>query len=93
MTLCIKSPLYGVPGNHEYWSGSSFEVISEAFEKTGGCWLVNKQILIQKKYLIVGINGMGHNLLEKEFMYEDSTGEKRILLNHYPAFVDGIENK
>ncbi len=32
----IKSPLYGVPGNHDYWCKANFEVIRKAFAATGG---------------------------------------------------------
>ena len=38
----INKPLYGVPGNHEYWSGASFEAISECLRRTGGEWLVDR---------------------------------------------------
>ncbi|MGP8020719.1 MAG: metallophosphoesterase, partial [Limisphaerales bacterium] len=30
----IKSPMFGVPGNHDYWSGASFEVIGRCFAAT-----------------------------------------------------------
>src|SRR5690242_16991129 len=32
----IKSPVYGVPGNHDYWSKAPFGQISECFARTGG---------------------------------------------------------
>ena len=32
----IKKPLYGVPGNHEYWHNVDFKKIEEVFIKTGG---------------------------------------------------------
>src|ERR1039457_6420230 len=34
----IKSPMFGVPGNHDYWSGASFGVIGQCFTATGGAW-------------------------------------------------------
>jgi predicted MPP superfamily phosphohydrolase len=37
-----KCPLYGVPGNHDYWSGASFAAIRECFKSTGGDWLVDQ---------------------------------------------------
>ena len=40
----IRKPLYGVPGNHDYWSGVSFEPISSCFESTGGAWLEDRDV-------------------------------------------------
>ena len=54
----IKVPLYGVPGNHEYWSGASFERIGECFRRTGGDWLVDQSaVTLGGKVLIVGSSG------------------------------------
>ncbi len=39
----IKSPMFGVPGNHDYSSGASFEVIGQCFAATGGAWLLDEQ--------------------------------------------------
>jgi hypothetical protein len=38
----IKSPMYGVPGNHDYWSRAPFNDISKCFAATGGAWLVDQ---------------------------------------------------
>ena len=32
----INKPLYGVPGNHEYWHNVDLESVAEVFRKTGG---------------------------------------------------------
>src|ERR1700744_1529296 len=37
----IKSPLFGVPGNHDYWSRASFAPIEKCFAATGGAWLID----------------------------------------------------
>ncbi len=39
----IKSPLYGVPGNHDYWCKANFEVIGKTFAATGGSWLRDEE--------------------------------------------------
>src|SRR5258708_4010758 len=31
----IKSPMYGVPGNHDYWSKAPFDAIAKCFAATG----------------------------------------------------------
>lgn len=38
----ITVPVFGVPGNHDYHSRSSFALNRKGFEATGGAWLVNK---------------------------------------------------
>lgn len=54
----IKMPLYGVPGNHEYWSGASFDLISQCFESTGGGWLVDHTVVtLGGRLQIVGRSG------------------------------------
>src|SRR4030095_7579395 len=40
----IKSPVFGIPGNHDYWSGADFSVIAETFNATGGAWLLDRQV-------------------------------------------------
>jgi len=39
----IKSPVFGVPGNHDYWSRAPFAEISKCFAATGGAWLLDEQ--------------------------------------------------
>lgn len=54
----IKMPLYGVPGNHEYWSGASFDLISQCFESTGGGWLADHAVVtLGGRLQIVGKSG------------------------------------
>ena len=42
----IKSPLYGVPGNHDYWSKAVFADIEKVFAATGGGWLLDRQMVL-----------------------------------------------
>jgi predicted MPP superfamily phosphohydrolase len=42
----IQAPLYGVPGNHDYWSGADFEEVAKGFEKTGGAWLIDRSVAV-----------------------------------------------
>lgn len=44
MLQTIKSPLYRVPGNHDYWANVDFKLIAAAFAKTGGRWLLDESI-------------------------------------------------
>ncbi len=84
----INCPLFGVPGNHEYWSGVSFEDINKTFKSTGGLWLINQKT----KFENIEITGMAH----EEYKHLQSSKKapdkqhkqyKQLLLTHYPAIV------
>jgi len=38
----VKAPLFGVPGNHDYWCQASFAPIQKCFAATGGAWLLDE---------------------------------------------------
>lgn len=85
----VRSPLYGVPGNHDYWSGASFEEIARAFEATGGAWLVDRETAFPGGALsIVGASSHDAGFIAKG----DGKG-KRLLLTHYPAFADLLKGR
>src|SRR5439155_3316907 len=51
----IKSPVYGVPGNHDYWSKAPFDRIAACFAATGGGWLVElQQVTADGKVSLLG---------------------------------------
>jgi spermidine/putrescine-binding protein len=80
----IKSPLFGVPGNHDYWSGISFAPVHKCFESTGGAWLLDERRKIAGgKINLIGVtcNHGNQALLPLE------PAMKNILLVHYPAWV------
>ena len=80
----IKSPLYGVPGNHEYWSKVSFEPIRKTFESTGGAWLLDEQRRTRDgRMTLTGLTCEGR---QPATLLPDA-GTKNILLLHYPAWV------
>ena len=81
----IKHPVYGVPGNHDYWSGASFSMIAQYCKSTGGDWLVDRDTLTQDgRIQIIGATGNQFQLppLKQEL--------KRLLLVHYPLFVEQV---
>jgi len=81
----IKAPLYGVPGNHDYWSGVDFEVVAEAFAATGGKWLLDEQVLTRDGR----VNMIGATCT-KESGVEPRPGLKNLLLIHYPSWVERL---
>ena len=78
----IKAPMFGVPGNHDYWSKASFEPIHKCFSATGGAWLMDEQRLIAgRKINLIGIT-CSHN---NQALLPLNPAVKNILLMHYPA--------
>ena len=41
----IRAPLYGIPGNHDYWAQVDFKVVAESFAATGGKRLMDQNVL------------------------------------------------
>ena len=80
----VKSPMYGVPGNHDYWSRAPFGEIAQCFAATGGAWLVNEQRAVAGgKINLIGIARIG----PKHPSPPAVPGTKNILLMHYPAWI------
>jgi len=80
----IKSPLYGVPGNHDYWSKINFDDVAKCFAATGGGWLLDRQGLTRDgKVNIIGASCVS----ARQQTLPPQPGVKNILLLHYPAWV------
>jgi predicted MPP superfamily phosphohydrolase len=80
----IKSPMYGVPGNHDYWSRVPFEGIIKCFAATGGAWLVDEQrVIANGKINVMGMARLGPS----HKMPRPQAGCLNLLLVHYPAWV------
>jgi predicted MPP superfamily phosphohydrolase len=86
----IKSPLYGVPGNHDYWSRAVFADFEKAFARTGGAWLMDTQVMTANgKIQIAGatcLRGAPAALTPR-------AGAKNIYLLHYPLLAERVVNK
>jgi predicted MPP superfamily phosphohydrolase len=86
----VKSPMYGVPGNHDYWSRSPFGEIRKCFASTGGAWLEDEQqVTADGKVNIVSLARLGQN----HPLPSPNSGMKNILLMHYPAWVKGLDGR
>ncbi len=80
----IKSPMFGVPGNHDFWSNVSFEPIRQCFNATGGAWLMDEQREIAGgKINLIGIT-CSH---DRRALLPLNPAKKNIVLMHYPAWV------
>jgi len=82
----LRCPIFGVPGNHEYWSGVSFEDIEKTFKNTGGSWLVNRRI----RFGNIEITGMADEEYRRTETDENNLPDRTLLLTHYPAMVNQI---
>jgi uncharacterized protein len=81
----IRAPLYGVPGNHDYWAKVDFAVVAESFAATGGRWLMDEEVLTRDGHLnIIGAT------CTKAPDVRPREGLKNLLLIHYPFWVERL---
>lgn len=80
----INSPLYGVPGNHDYDSGISFANIRKSFSSTGGAWLVDEQMPIAGGK--INLIGIAH-VTPQHPPPAAKPGTMNLVMCHYPAYV------
>jgi predicted MPP superfamily phosphohydrolase len=81
----VKAPLYGNPGNHDYWSHADFGEIAEAFATTGGAWLVDNFTMTRDGK--VTINGAGIMTSSK---IQPGPKTKNVMMLHYPEWVERL---
>lgn len=83
----IKSPVYGVPGNHDYWSKAPFDSIEKCLAATGGAWLLdNQRVSGDGKFTIIG----AACLRSGRPPLRTNPATRNILLMHYPAWVNQL---
>lgn len=83
----IKAPVYGVPGNHDYWSKAPFEPFVKYFEATGGGWLLDEQrVTADGKFTITGVTCLS----SRQPAISANTGTRNMFLMHYPAWVKKV---
>jgi uncharacterized protein len=81
----IKSPLYGVPGNHDYWAGADFKMIGDAFAKTGGRWLLDESVSSADG----NVNFAGATCSKSPDLALNPD-KKNVVMIHYPEWVDKL---
>jgi predicted MPP superfamily phosphohydrolase len=79
----LEIPLFGVPGNHDYWSGADFAEIDRSFRRTGGQWLVDAAAVC------TGHQILGYSCTGETRLLPDSS-HPAIGLVHYPAWADRL---
>lgn len=84
----IKSPLYGVPGNHDFWSHAPFEGIAKCFAATGGAWLLDQEaVTADGKFSLLGAAWLD----PKRGSLKGRSSTTNIFLMHYPAWVEKLK--
>jgi predicted MPP superfamily phosphohydrolase len=86
----IKSPMYGVPGNHDYWSKVPFAGIAKCFAASGGAWLLDEPAVTPDgKFFVTGAAFM---TFKRDPLRVDPA-RRNIFLMHYPAWVDKLAGR
>lgn len=83
----IKSPLYGVAGNRDYWAKMPFDGIAAHFKASGGQWLIGQTaVTADGQFTILGSACLKAN----EPPLRQNASTRNILLMHYPAWVNNL---
>ena len=83
----IKSPVYGVPGNHDYWSKAVFEPFERTFAATGGGWMQDGEaVTADRSFVLKGISSLSF----RRGSLKPSASLPTIVLMHYPAWVKNL---
>lgn len=86
----LQAPLFGVPGNHDFWSGASFAPIKKCFAATGGAWLMGSRCEVADgKLNLIGITCLAKN----QPVPPCESSAKNILLMHYPGWVKNLPGR
>jgi predicted MPP superfamily phosphohydrolase len=82
--------VYGVPGNHDYWSKAPFDGIEKCLAATGGAWLLDSQrVSGDGKFTIIGASCL-HSQRPPP---RANPATRNILLMHYPAWVNQLSGQ
>ncbi len=80
----IKSPLVGVPGNHDYWAKINFDSLDRCFAASGGAWLLDQQWRSPDgQWTVTGETCLG---APQNGLVPDAK-TRNVLLVHYPAWA------
>jgi predicted MPP superfamily phosphohydrolase len=86
----LNKPVYGVPGNHDYWSGIHFQKVADEFKEMGGEWLCDTHGVVKGGTVeIVGRTGMDTGIP----VAPGNAIKKRILLVHYPDWTNRVDDR
>ena len=81
----IRSPVYGIPGNHDYISQAPFDQYTRAFAATGGAWIPNTSIVLPEHDLEL----FGNGIVGMPSVNAPAVS-RQVLLMHYPEMADHL---
>src|SRR5947207_6821616 len=82
----IQAPVYGSPGNHDYWSHVSFPEFTRVFGAKGGARLVDRSVVLPRHGIeLVGMAVQGIHALAPP------QANRRVLLMHYPEMASHLQ--
>jgi predicted MPP superfamily phosphohydrolase len=80
----IQCPLFGIPGNHDHWSGANFAPAREVFAATGGGWLMDEtRTTAGGRVRIIALD-------RSQAPLRPQPGVFNLVLMHYPAWADEL---
>ncbi|MCC6232222.1 MAG: metallophosphoesterase family protein [Verrucomicrobiales bacterium] len=86
----LRLPVYGIPGNHDYWSGIDFDRVQDAFRATGGGWLLDQTVDAGSGRVLLA----GHSCQNNVTLDPGPAGQRpRVALVHYPGWADRLSGQ
>lgn len=80
----IRCPIYGIPGNHDHWSGADFGLMRKVFAATGGGWLMDEvRVVPGERIRLMALDRSMAPL-------RPVAGVFNLVLMHYPAWADDL---
>jgi uncharacterized protein len=81
----IKAPLFGIPGNHDYWAKADFKQIAAGFARQGGRWLIDEAVDVDRGSVrLWGVTG------GRRPEFSPRAGQLNLLMSHYPVWVERL---
>lgn len=84
----VKAPMFGVPGNHDYWADVDFDSVAECFAASGGKWLMDGEAITRDgRVQVLGAT------CSQPGSFTPRPEVKQILLFHYPSWVEKVASQ
>jgi len=80
----IRCPLFGIPGNHDHWSGADFGRFRKVFAATGGAWMTDEVRMAPGGR--VRLMAFDRSMAK----LRPQAGNFNLVLMHYPAWADNF---
>lgn len=83
----IRAPIFGIPGNHDHWSGADLSRCAEVLKQQGGAWLEDAAVdLFDGRLRLLGVDRM-------PIQPKTRPGAFNLLMIHYPEWADQTQGQ